>query len=151
MKKLRTKNTYALTILIVILIFTLISCSSDGETLLKSKAITCDKEPIINDELLIHIPSYILTINNVDLVGDCLKINFTTTGCNVLSKEIELISSSIMESEPPQRILQLSLKDDENCGTFITKDVSFNISDLREGDNGRIIIDYNNNPIFYGF
>ena len=52
------------------------------------------------------------------------------------SWELNLIDSGvILESNPPQRILRLSLKDEEMCKKLITKEVTFDIKKLRvDGD-----------------
>ncbi|MBA6157340.1 hypothetical protein H3Z83_12555 [Tenacibaculum sp. S7007] len=118
-----------------------------------SNIITCDKEPIINNQLLINSTNDNLVINKIELVNDCLKINFSSAGCNDDSMEVELISSSIMESKPPQRRLRLFLNNNENCEALITKEISFNISNLKSTNNEQEVIlnidGYSNNPVLY--
>lgn len=128
--------------------FIVLSCNKED-----SNIITCDKEPIINNQLLINSTNDNLVINKIELVNDCLKINFSSAGCNDDSMEVELISSSIMESKPPQRRLRLFLNNNENCEALITKEISFNISNLKSTNNEQEVIlnidGYSNNPVLY--
>jgi len=65
-----------------------------------------------------------------------LKINFSSSGCNGDTWELKLIDSEdILESNPPQRNLRLSLKNEESCLAYITKELTFDISNLQVNGN----------------
>ena len=65
-----------------------------------------------------------------------MKINFSSSGCGGETWEIKLIDSEdIMESNPPQRNLRLSLKNEEVCLAIVTKELTFDISNLQVGGN----------------
>ncbi len=81
-------------------------------------------------------PNDLLTINSVEIKENSLIINFSASGCSGDTWEIKLIDSGyIMESNPPQRNLRLSLKNVELCQAYITKELSFNIRDLQVDGN----------------
>lgn len=92
----------------------------------------CSVPVIISAEEYQNAPDDELAIVNVKLEGDCLVIKFESSGCDGSSWEIKLIDSeAIMESYPPQRNLRLSLKNEEPCDAVVTKEMAFNISNLR--------------------
>ena len=65
-----------------------------------------------------------------------MKINFSSSGCNGDTWELKLIDSEdILESNPPQRNLRLSLKNEESCLAYITKELTFDISNLQVNGN----------------
>ncbi|MDC1539543.1 hypothetical protein N8480_02595 [Flavobacteriaceae bacterium] len=65
-----------------------------------------------------------------------MKINFSSSGCNGDTWELKLIDSEdILESNPPQRNLRLSLKNEELCEAYITKELTFDISNLQVDGN----------------
>ena len=71
-------------------------------------------------------------VNNVQIDGDCMFIEFSAGGCSGDSWEVELYGSeAITFSEPPQRSIRLSLLDAEECEAWISKSVSFDISDFK--------------------
>ncbi|WP_111309823.1 hypothetical protein [Confluentibacter sediminis] len=97
----------------------------------------CQFTTIISSDEYENAPSGGLIINNLEINGSCLKINFTSGGCNGDSWELKLIDSGdILKLGLPQRTLRLSLKNEELCYALITKEVTFEISNLRlEGSN----------------
>ena len=48
-------------------------------------------------------------------------------------------SEAILESNPPQRNLRLSLKNDELCQAFITKEITFDI-DILQVDGNNVLL-----------
>lgn len=73
-----------------------------------------------------------LTVNNLTINGNCLTINFSSSGCNGDSWQVHLVDAgSVFESNPPQRNLKFSLKNEEMCEAYITKEISFDISSLQ--------------------
>ena len=111
----------------------------------------CTKAPVISAQAYSSYPNDPLTIDSVTLVGDCLKIRFSASGCSGSSWEIELVDSGyLLESYPPQRRLRLSLQNNELCDAYITKEVTFNIRSLQtEGD--RVLLNIGNYQILYQY
>ena len=100
----------------------------------------CDLNVIVDSDLYKNAPSDNLTINSMEITDDCLTINFSSSGCSGESWEIKLIDSeSILESDPPQRNIRLSLKNEELCDAYITKELTFNIANLKV-DGNRVIL-----------
>ena len=113
----------------------------------------CDFGTVISQERYRNAPSDELTINSLEIENDCLKINFSASGCSGDSWKIELIdASSIKESDPPQRDLRLSLDNDELCEAFITRELSFNISRLKV-EGGQVVLNLLNSgdQILYSY
>ena len=104
----------------------------------------CDLGTVISQELYREAPSDEATINSLEIEGDCMRINFSASGCNGESWKITLIDSgSILESDPPQRNLRFSLENNELCEAFITRDLTFNIKNLRV-EGGRVQLNLTN-------
>ncbi len=104
----------------------------------------CDLGTVISEQRYRNAPSDELTINNLEIEGDCLKINFSASGCSGESWKIVLIDSgSIKESDPPQRDLRLILENNEMCEAFITRELTFNISELKV-EGGRVWLNLSN-------
>ncbi len=118
-----------------------ISCEKDDD----NNSIDYDQEVIISALLYITAPSDFLTINNTILTGDYLKVNFSSGGCSGESWEVKLIDADvILESYPPQRNLRLSLKNEELCEAYITKEITFDISKLQI-DGNQVLLNITNN------
>ena len=104
----------------------------------------CDQGTVISQELYRNSPSDEATINSIEIEGDCMRINFSASGCSGESWKITLIDSgSILESDPPQRNLRFSLDNNELCEAFITKNLTFNIKNLRV-EGGRVQLNLTN-------
>ena len=113
-------------------LFVLFACHEENES--EENPTSCEQVTILNSELYLSAPSDELTINSLEINGDCLKINFSSSGCSGNSWELKLIDSEdVMESDPSQRNLRLSLKNEEMCEAYITKELTFDISNLRVG------------------
>ena len=135
--------------LLLILGILITSCNTDDS----DTSITCDFTPLISSEEYVNAPSDQLTINSTEITENCLKINFSAGGCNGDTWELKLIDSeAIAESIPPQRTLRLSLKNEEVCLAFITKELSFDISNLQvEGNQVLLNITNSDNEILYEY
>lgn len=115
---------------IISLLFLGNSCSDDSSDLI------CNDEVIIDKQLYLSAPTDQLDINSIEIIKNCLVINFSSSGCNGDSWEIKLIDSGdIMESNPPQRNLLFSLKNEELCDAYLTKEISFDINSLKVNGN----------------
>ena len=117
--------------LLVLILIGLIffSClNSDNEESLKD----CDFETLINSQQYANTNSDQFTINSLAIKDDCFTINFRSSGCDGNSWELKLIDSgAVAESLPPQRDLKLSFKNEEACLAYLTKEITFDISNLQ--------------------
>ena len=132
------------------LVFILISCDKDDN---KNGGTSCDEQVIINNELYENAPNDELTFVSIEIIEDCLKIKFTSSGCDGSSWEVKLIASEdIAESFPPQRFLRLSLKNEEVCDAVITKEISFGITELRT-DGNQLLLNISDweDPLLYEY
>jgi hypothetical protein len=78
-----------------------------------------------------------LTLNDLEIQNDRLWINFSANGCSGDTWKVKLITTHfVLESKPPQRELVLSLKNDEPCSAPISRDVTFDISNLQLEEGG---------------
>lgn len=120
-------------ILTLILIgIAILSCSNDDN----ANQNNCDFKTIISGEQYVNAPDNQLVINSLDINDNCLKINFSSGGCEGNTWELKLIDSGdVMESNPPQRNLRLSLKNEELCEAYITKELTFDITNLKVNGN----------------
>ena len=109
------------------------SCSKDDEN---PKPVGCGFEVAIDAQEYANAPSDQLTINGLEINNNCLKVNFSSGGCSGETWALKLIDSGdILESSPPQRNLRLSLKNEELCKAYITKELTFDISNLQVDGN----------------
>jgi len=105
----------------------------------------CSQPVIINADAYQNAPDDGLQIVNTELEGDCLVIRFESGGCDGNSWVIKLIDSeAVMESFPPQRNLRLSLQNQEPCDAVVTKEIAFNISNLRLAEYDKIKLNITN-------
>ena len=87
---------------------------------------------LINGEAYKTAPNDPLTINSLEINGDCLTINFSSGGCDGKSWEVALIDAgAIIKTNPPQREIRLSLKNNELCDAWITKELTYDIEPLQ--------------------
>ena len=123
--------------LVVVLGF--IACNNDDDD-----SNNCDQVTIVSSEQYETAPNDQLFINTLEINGDCLKINFSSSGCSGDTWILKLIDSeNIMESNPPQRNLRLSLRNEEDCEALITKELTFDINELRV-DGNQVLLNITN-------
>jgi len=109
--------------------FLIFSCSNDSGN---DGSSNCDFDTLSGVETYQNSPSDFLTINSLTLEGDCLKVNFSSSGCDGNSWEVKLVDSGLVqESSPPRRNIRLSLKNEELCEAFIRQELTFNVSNLQ--------------------
>jgi len=131
--------------LISFLFFTVFCCNNDDDN--SAQETNCDFITVINDDDYNNAPSDALVINSLDIVDNCLTVNFSAGGCDGSSWEVLLIDSgAILDSNPPQRNLRLSLLNPELCEALITEELSFDISDLQV-DGNQVILNVTNSDM----
>lgn len=138
------------TLFLTLIILTILSCSKNDDN---ENSVNCDFETVISPEQYENAPSDKLIINSLAINDNCLKINFSSRGCNGDTWEVKLIDSKfISKSLPPQRDLRLSLKNEELCKANITKELTFDISNLQvDGNQVRLNITNSGESILYQY
>jgi len=93
-----------------------------------------------------------MKIVNMEIVGDCLKIKFNSSGCSGSSWVVKLIDrGDLIKTNPPQRTLILSLYNTEMCEALIHKEVSFNIKDLQVEGTKKVELNISGESILYRY
>ncbi|MGC1633273.1 MAG: hypothetical protein WA749_14285 [Gelidibacter sp.] len=139
-----------LTLILIGIAFLSCSCSSDDDN---GNQNSCDFETIISAEQYVNAPNDQLEINSLAINDNCLKINFSSGGCDGKTWELRLIDSGdIIKSNPPQRNLRLSLKNVELCEAYITKELTFDISRLKiDGNRVQLNITNSDEIVLYEY
>lgn len=130
--------------ILIIILFgaTILSCSNDDNS---ENSNGCDLETIVSAEEYANAPSDQLSVNSLEINGNCLKINFSASGCDGNSWEVKLIDSEqILESSPAQRILRLSLNNNEDCTAVLSKTLTFDISELQINNSNSVYLNIKN-------
>ena len=110
------------------------SCWNDNDN--DEAQTQCDQLVLISSETFISASADPLFVHSVEIDDDCLLISFSASGCDGNTWEVELIDSDvIMESQPHQRNLRLSLLNLELCDAVISKTISFDVSELQVNGN----------------
>ena len=108
------------------------SCSKDKD--LDQK--TGDNQVIVSTDEYYNTANNQITISALEINDNCLKITVTAGGCDGSTWIVRLIcSEEIMYSYPPQRNIKISFQNNEKCRALITKEFSFDITDLQVSDN----------------
>ncbi|MEM6524498.1 MAG: hypothetical protein AAGF85_08490 [Bacteroidota bacterium] len=123
------------TLLFIILTSFLISFSAcNSEEVVYS--INCDDAITPDNDRFNNAVTDFFTLLNVTLEGDCLKVEYSSSGCSGNSWVMELVDAeTIKESNPIQRDLRLILKNEEECLAVFTKEISFDLRPIRTDDN----------------
>lgn len=115
----------------------LCSCSKTDN----DNASNCDLDVIICPIQFANAPNDYVQIQSAEINDDCLKITYAASGCDGSHWSVILIDSSeLIESNPPQRRLRLSLDNNEDCEALITQSKSFDISAIQSDAYNRIIL-----------
>lgn len=125
------------TIIPFIIMIALLACKNDK---LKDEKIQGDKAILISNDLFTTSPNDPLIISNATLENDSLKISFNAPGCDSKSWIIELVGSEdLLKSNPPQRSIRLSLKNNEACQSALGRTITFDLKPARISE-GEIIL-----------
>jgi uncharacterized protein YcfL len=73
--------------LILLSLFLIISCTQEE---IES---SCDQTVLIDSYAYINNESSFFNINSVEIIDDCLSINFSSSGCSANSWQVNLIDS----------------------------------------------------------
>jgi len=114
--------------------------------------LSCDQGVIISPEEYKNAPNDPFSITEIKISGDCLKVQFSASGCDGNSWIVKLIDSgNIAESYPCQRTLRLSLDNKELCAAVFVNEISFDISDLQIVGNDKVILHISGEEIVYQY
>lgn len=81
------------------------------------------------------------SIENAEIIDDCLSLRIGASGCDGSSWHFDLVDSgAVVESFPEQRFLKLQLINNEACLAVIGRTVSFNLSSLQIEGSHEIIL-----------
>ena len=132
------------------LLCTLGSCTQHAD---EPICFLCDESVIISKTAFDQAPDDPLTILDLSLDGDCLRITFGASGCDGESWEVQLIDSGdVGESYPPRRWLRLSLDNPELCEAYLTRELSFDIQSLQVGEGSVYLhVEGYEEPLLYDF
>ena len=129
-------------LILTIIGIAVLSCSDNDDN---GNSNNCNFSSIVSAEQYENAPSDQLTINNLEINGDCLVINFSASGCDGNIWIVKLIDSEqILESNPIQRNLRISLENNEDCNAVPNKTLTFDISNLQIQDDNRIYLNITN-------
>ncbi|MFC6858648.1 hypothetical protein [Zunongwangia atlantica] len=135
----------------------MLSCNSDDDKTEIIECIdsdNCDECTLINNDRYNQVETDNFSILNIEVNADCLEIQFGSSGCNGENWETELISSeTILETSIPQRNLRMKLSNPELCEAYITKTISFNLTNLQleNYDEIQLNIAGFDNPVQYNY
>lgn len=132
-----------------ILLGALVACNDDDDM----NTGACDRNVVINDDLYQTAPSAGLEIRELKIEDDCLFIDFGAHGCGVDLPKLKLIDAGvILESDPPQRNLLLSVEIDDTCDGYFIEEMTFNLQPLRvNGKRLWLNIKNSNDQILYEY
>jgi len=117
-------------------------CNEDDVVLLP-----CGLEVVSNNEAYETAESDNFGVLNVDLSGDCLTVDVTTSGCDSNDWVLTLIDSgNIAESMPPQRYLKLTLFNNQVCLVVLEKAETFDLSSLRVDGTNEVLLNIEGLP-----
>jgi len=93
-----------------------------------------------------------MNIVNMEIMGNCLKIRFNSSGCSGNTWIEKLIAQEgIAKSNPPIRGVKLSLDNKELCKALIHKEISFNITSLQVEGTKKVQLNISGNSILYEY
>ena len=138
------KKQSFLLIALVLISLVLIHCDKDNTTaeVPNSEPIStiCDTLVIVNEQNFNAANSEQLSINSYEIDEHCLKINFSSSGCDGSSWKLNLLGNeTVLYSNPPQRLLKFDFENIELCEAYITKEKSFDLRELQV-DGGQVIL-----------
>ena len=120
----------------------------------KEQNCSCDQDAIIVSETEFeNAPDDPhMSIVNMEITGNCLKIKFNSSGCSGNTWIEKLIAQEgIAKSNPPIRGVKLSLVNKEGCEALIHKEISFNIKNLQVEGAKKVQLNVSGTLILYEY
>ena len=104
----------------------------------------CDELTIVSQSEFDNAPNDFVTIVSTQLIGDCLTIEYASSGCDGESWVVLLIDSGqVAESFPVQKTLRLSLDNKEVCDANIGQTKTFDLTPIQVNNENQILINLN--------
>lgn len=142
---------------IILLILLISSCTNSQEPKTQFNAspnniiqdsivpINCSAQIVIDSKLYSDSLKSNLSINQVRIDGNCIMINYSSGGCDGSTWNLKLIGSDIIEgSYPETRGLKLVLENNETCEMDITKDIAFDLANIKMDNSSTIQLSLQN-------
>lgn len=137
---------------VVVILITSLACRKNPH---EPNCGNCDQETIVSAALYESAPDDFLHLDTVFIKDDCLNITFTSSGCDGETWVTQLIDSEqILESNPVQRVLRLSLFNEELCDAVFSRTITFDLRTIQLSDYDRLLInldDWEAGPILYEY
>lgn len=117
------------------------SCNNDDDGLQ-----SCDRSALLDADLFVSAPSQTVFLNSAEIEGDCLRINFSASGCNGETWEFNLVGQpSDAAVFPPLVNIRLILESTELCEAMISREVSFDLTVFQVSNTNSLSFQLQNN------
>jgi hypothetical protein len=112
----------------------------------------CNQDVVISQTEYENAPNHPLSIIDMKIVDNCLKIKFGASGCTGNNWTVKLIDlGTVAESISCQRTLRLSLEHIGDCAAYFENEMSFNIEDLQIQGDHRVQLNISGKSILYEY
>jgi len=112
-----------------------------------------DRTIIVDNDLYIIAPDDEFEFDNVQIINDSIHLTIRYGGgCGEV--EFKLIDSeAIMESNPVQRNIRLSFRDEDTCEAYLTAELTFDLTPIRVSGASRVSINLEGwpKPLIYNY
>lgn len=137
--------------LVLFLLFSLSACQTDDTSQPPASSQICEFLGIVDGDELNNTNSDNYFIQNVEIEGDCLQIELSSSGCSGATWVVNLFGSDITSNSlPPIRSIAIQLQNSEDCEAFITKTYSFELTQFKSnGDSIFLMLDDWDDRILY--
>lgn len=136
------QNLMHLKYFFLILTILFLSCKKNDDD---TSGSDCDQATIISAEQFENGPNAPLTIIEMSIEEDCLRVKFSASGCSGESWVIELIDKGVvLEASPPIRLLRVSLLNNEACLAVFTRELTFDLTQLQLPETNEIFLNIAN-------
>ncbi len=125
-----------------ILIPLLLACDKETDPLKLELTVgnECEQRAIVDQELYENETSFFLLIEELEIIDDCLRVKYSSSGCTAESWNLRLIGSQyVAYSYPPQRNIRFVLENNELCEAHFTREMTFDISPFRSNDEAMLL------------
>jgi hypothetical protein len=114
---------------LILITFSFITCNEGKELIdLQNETVIIDNNRYKQTETTNY------SILDVQLIGNLLTIKISSSGCSGDSWKAVLIDANeILESDPVQRNIKVSLENTELCSAVLEREFIFNIKELKNG------------------
>lgn len=127
-------------ILLVIAIVSLQSCVKTDGPIPSFVGVSQADDIIIDSNLYTNAPSDSFKILNAQVTGSHLEIKVEYSGgCGNANFKL-IAAEELLESNPPQRRIRLSLDDQDECRSMIVRDLKFDLTSAQANGYNTLIL-----------